>query len=114
LKPVKPMTLNDDLTIVATVDELEGTQLVMREVDGKNLLIGLTNGIYWAASATCTHKEFPISEVLDENGCLVCTKHGATYEAISGEKIRGPIGTTDLPTYEVINDNGVLKIKGLS
>ena len=113
LKPVKPMELNDDLTIIATVDELEGTQLIMREIDGESYLIGLTDGVYWAASATCTHKSFPISEVLDDNGCLVCTKHGATFETVSGDKIRGPVGTTDLPTYQVINDNGVLKIKGL-
>ena len=113
LEPVKPMELNDDLTIIATVDELQGTQLIMRELDGKSYLIGLTDGVYWAASATCTHKEFSISEIPDDNGCLVCTKHGATFKPVSGDKIRGPVGTTDLPTYEVVNDNGVLKIKGI-
>lgn len=113
LAPVEPMELNGDLTIIATTDELEGTQLIRREIDGQPYLIGLTDGVYWAASATCTHKEFPISEVLDDNDCLVCTKHGATFETITGDKIRGPVGTTDLPTFEVVNDNGVLKIKGI-
>lgn len=113
LEPVEPMELNGDLKIIATADELEGTQLIRREIDGQPFLIGQTDGVYWAASATCTHKKFSISEVLDDNDCLVCTKHGATFETISGDLIRGPIGTTDLPTYEVVNDNGVLKIKGL-
>ena len=113
LEPVKPMELNDDLTIIATADELQDTRLILREIDGNQYLIGLTDGVYWAASATCTHKEFSISEVLDDNDCLVCTKHGATFKTVSGDKIRGPVGTTDLPAYEVINDNGVLKIKGI-
>ncbi|GAB5490976.1 MAG: hypothetical protein Phog2KO_11910 [Phototrophicaceae bacterium] len=113
LVPVEPMELNGDMKIIATADELEGTQLIRREIDGKPFLIGLTDGVYWATTATCTHKEFLISEVLDDNDCLVCTKHGATFETVTGSKIRGPVGTTDLATYEVINDNGVLKIKGL-
>lgn len=113
LEPVKPMTLKDDLTIVAQAEELENTNLILREVDGKSILIGCTDGHYWAVSGTCTHKQFPISTVFDENDCLVCTKHGATFHQQTGEKIRGPVGTTDLPTYEIINDNGVLKIKGL-
>ncbi len=113
LQPVEPMELNDDLTIIATVDELQATRLILREIDGSPYLIGLTDGTYWAASATCTHKEFAISEITDDKGCLVCTKHGATFQPITGEKVRGPVGTTDLPTYEVVNDNGVLKIRGI-
>lgn len=113
IEPTKPMALQDDLTIVATTDELEGTQLILREINGQDYLIGRTGERYWAASATCTHKEFPISTILDESGNLVCTKHGAQFQPPSGEKIRGPVGTTDLPTFEVINDNGVLKMKGI-
>lgn len=113
LEPVKPMELNDDLTIIATVEELQETRLISRKIEGKQYLIGLTDGVYWAASAQCTHKNFQISEILDDNDCLVCTKHGATFKTVSGDKVRGPVGTTDLPTYEVINDNGVLKIKGI-
>ncbi|MEO1287772.1 MAG: Rieske (2Fe-2S) protein, partial [Chloroflexota bacterium] len=114
LHPVEPMVLDDNLTIIAKAEELQETQLIRRELDGKTYLIGLSNGVYWAADAQCTHKDFPISDVPDENGCLVCTKHGATFQPISGEKIRGPVGTTDLPSYDVINDNGVLKIRGIT
>src|SRR5690606_16911090 len=47
LEPVEPMELNGDLTIIATTDELGGTQLIRREIDGKPYLIGLTDGVYW-------------------------------------------------------------------
>ncbi len=113
LEPAQPLELNLDETIIATVDELAQTNLILKELDGESVLIGRTNGEYWAVSATCTHKEFPISEVMDDTGCLVCTKHGARFTPQSGELVRGPVGTTDLPTYEVVNDNGVLKIRGL-
>jgi nitrite reductase/ring-hydroxylating ferredoxin subunit len=111
LTPVEPMELAKDEKIVAQADDLRETGLVLREIEGEAYLIGVTDGEYWAVSAQCTHKAFPISTVPDDNGCIVCTKHGATYEPKTGKLIRGPVGTTDLPRFDVINDNGVLKIK---
>lgn len=111
LTPVEPMELPKDEKIIATADDLRETGLVLREIDGQSYLIGVTNGEYWAVSAQCTHKDFPISTVPDDKGCMVCTKHGATFEPETGKLVRGPVGTTDLPRYDVINDNGVLKIK---
>jgi|GEM_PF-498177 len=112
LQPVEQLTIPaPDAIEVATVDDFASTNLIMREIGEQSYLIGKTDGKYWAASARCTHKDFPISDVFDDKGCLVCTKHGAQFKAITGEKLRGPVGTTNLPIYEVINEGGVLKLK---
>ncbi|MGB1285811.1 MAG: Rieske (2Fe-2S) protein, partial [Aggregatilineales bacterium] len=115
LDPVAPMDIAKDTTgiIIGTVEDMAETQLLLREINGDDYLIGCTDGEYWAVSATCTHKEFPISDIPDDKGCMVCTKHGAVFEPKTGKNLRGPVGTTDLPRFDVINDNGVLKIQGI-
>lgn len=114
LQPIEQLTIpSPDAIPIASETDFEKTNLIRREIDEQGYLIGKTDGQYWAVSARCTHKDFPISDVLDEKGCLVCTKHGAQFDSITGKRLRGPVGTTDLPTYEVINDNGTLLIKGI-
>lgn len=115
LQPVEQLNIPaPDAIPVATVEDFADTNLIMREIGEQAYLIGKTAGKFWAASARCTHKDFPISDVFDDKGCLVCTKHGAQFQAITGKNLRGPVGTTDLPTYDVIEEDGLLKIKVLS
>lgn len=115
LQPVQQMEVHTPSAIaIATEDDFAHTNLILREIADQAYLIGKTDGRYWAVSARCTHKDFPISTVPAESGCLVCTKHGAQFETVTGTLVRGPVGTTDLPTFEIINDKGILKIAGLS
>lgn len=114
LQPIEQLVIPTPNAIpIATVEDFANTNLIRRDIGEQTYLIGKTDGKYWAASARCTHKDFPVSDVFDEKGCLVCTKHGAQFKAITGEKLRGPVGTTDLPTFDVINNNGTLLIQGI-
>lgn len=114
LQPVEqyPLPMPDAIPI-ATEADFARTNLIRREIDEQAYLIGKTEGQYWAVSARCTHKDFPISDVLDDKGCLVCTKHGAQFDTLTGKKLRGPVGTTDLPRYDVVVEDGTLLIKGI-
>lgn len=115
LQPVKQYPLpTPDAIPVASEADFAKTNLIRRDIGEQAYLIGKTDGQYWAVSARCTHKDFPISDVLDEKGCLVCTKHGAQFDTITGERLRGPVGTTDLPRYDVVLDDGTLLIKGIN
>lgn len=115
LEPVQQFTIpTSDAIPVATEDDFAKTNIILREIADQSYIIGKTDGNYWAVSAQCTHKDFLISDVMDDKGCLVCTKHGAQFEPRTGKRLRGPVGTTDLPTFEVVNEDGTLLIKGIT
>ena len=47
----------------------------------------------FAVSRRCRHLGGPLDEgEIDDDGCLVCPWHGATYDVESGEMRRGPQG----------------------
>lgn len=51
------------------------------------------NGERFAVSKRCRHLAGPLAEgSIDDDGCLVCPWHGATYDVTTGEMQRGPQG----------------------
>jgi nitrite reductase/ring-hydroxylating ferredoxin subunit len=51
------------------------------------------NGEYFAVSRRCRHLGADLADgTIDDDGCLVCPRHGAKYDVRTGRMVRGPQG----------------------
>ncbi len=51
------------------------------------------NGTYFAVSRRCRHLGADLAGgSIARDGCLVCPRHGATYDVTTGRMVRGPQG----------------------
>lgn len=51
------------------------------------------NGEYFAVSRRCRHLGADLANgSIDDDGCLVCPRHGAKYDVRTGRMVRGPQG----------------------
>lgn len=78
-------------------DELEvgpAIQLTPGVVRGAGrYAVGNSEGELFALTRRCRHLRADLADgSIDEDGCLVCPWHGATYEVDSGRMVRGPQG----------------------
>ena len=55
--------------------------------------VGNSDGDLFAVTRRCRHLNADLANgSVDDNGCLTCPWHGATYDVASGRMIRGPQG----------------------
>ncbi|MDQ3932486.1 MAG: Rieske 2Fe-2S domain-containing protein [Actinomycetota bacterium] len=70
---------------------------------------GEAEGLY-AIEAFCTHAAGPLGEGrLTSDHCIVCPWHGATFDARSGQVLRGPARKA-LRTYVTVVEDGTVFI----
>ena len=85
------------------------------EVDGRAIMIAkLDNeGIYFAASPTCTHQEADLSLGILSGSQITCPLHQAKFDIRTGKVIEGPDGEeaesiSTLETFATKVENGVI------
>ncbi|MDP8928582.1 MAG: Rieske (2Fe-2S) protein [Actinomycetota bacterium] len=67
------------------------------------------HGLY-AIEAFCSHAAGPLGEgTLTSDHCIVCPWHGATFDARSGQVLRGPARKA-LRTYRTVIEDGTVFI----
>jgi len=78
----------DDLEVGPTTDLARG------EVRGiGRYAVGNADGELFAVTRRCRHLGADLADgSIDDNGCLVCPWHGATYDVSTGRMTRGPQG----------------------
>lgn len=60
---------------------------------GGRYAVGNDGDALFAVTHRCRHLGADLAEgSIDENGCLVCPWHGASYDVSSGRMVRGPQG----------------------
>ena len=96
---------------VAREDALPPGAALRTEIDDVPVAIFNCDGHLFAVDDTCTHEEASLSEgeLVDE--CTVeCPLHGAQFDLRSGKALCLP-ATAPVRTYEVIVEDGVVKVR---
>lgn len=79
------------LVAVADLDESQVT--VVEDTPHGALAVGISNGEPFAVSNRCRHLFASLGKGrVDEDGCLECPSHAATYDVTNGKMKRGPQG----------------------
>lgn len=77
------------------------------KIGSEDVLIANIGGTYYAVSGLCTHRHGALVDGKLEGSTIVCPKHGATFDVITGKTTAGPkmLGfrgkTADLRVFEV-------------
>jgi len=59
-------------------------------IDGIEVLVCNVNGTFYAIEDVCTHDGAPLDQGQLEDKCIVCPRHGATFDVTTGEAITLP------------------------
>jgi 3-phenylpropionate/trans-cinnamate dioxygenase ferredoxin subunit len=85
---------------VGSADDIQpGTKRVL-EADGLLLVVVNLDGRFYALEDVCTHDGGPVGEGELKNGHLICPRHGAQFDVVTGAALTLP-AFEPVPTYEV-------------
>lgn len=87
----------------------EGDAVTLR-VGSTNVIVAQVEGRYYALHGQCTHAGQALTSQCLRGTQLVCPKHGARFDARSGECLAAP-ANLPLKRYSVIADRGKLIIE---
>ena len=59
-------------------------------IDGMDVLVCNVDGSFYAIEDVCTHDGAPLDQGQLEDKCIVCPRHGATFDVTTGEAITLP------------------------
>lgn len=59
-------------------------------IEGVDILICNVNGSFYAIEDVCTHDGAPLDQGHLEGPCIVCPRHGATFDVKTGEAMTLP------------------------
>lgn len=91
-------------------DEIPPETAAVVEVDGREIAIVHTGGVFYALQNECTHAGYPMGEGdLVGEGVLECPGHGSTFDVKTGE-VRGPPAEEPLETYDVEVVDGMVRV----
>jgi 3-phenylpropionate/trans-cinnamate dioxygenase ferredoxin subunit len=82
------------------------TALVIGDVP---VALTLLNGQVRAFGDICTHDDGPLAEGHIAGNCVVCPRHGATFDLLSGKPTFPAV--TRIPIYEAVVEGDDVKIK---
>jgi 3-phenylpropionate/trans-cinnamate dioxygenase ferredoxin subunit len=85
---------------VADVSDIppEGARRVV--ADGIEILVCNVEGKFYAIEDVCTHDGAPLDQGTLEGACVVCPRHGATFDVRTGEALTLP-AVMPVQTYPV-------------
>ncbi|MDH8679369.1 Rieske 2Fe-2S domain-containing protein [Fusibacter bizertensis] len=72
---------------VAKTTDLRNNEMKMIEINGIEILISNIDGEYYAISNKCPHMGGSLSEGILNGGIISCPKHGAKFDAKTGENV---------------------------
>ena len=74
------------------------------KLNGKDVLIVISNGKYYALGNACTHRGCKLSDGMVKEGSIKCPCHGSVFDVKTGKLINGPAKEPE-PSFKV-------KVKG--
>ena len=95
---------------VGRAGEIAPGEKKVYEVDGVMVVVVNLDGEYFCVEDVCTHDGGPLGEGKLECGQLVCPRHGARFDARTGEALSLP-AFEPVATFEVMIENGDLLIE---
>lgn len=68
--------------------------------DGIEILVCNVDGTFYAIEDICTHDGGPLDQGTLEGACVICPRHGATFDVRTGEALTLP-AVMPVQTYSV-------------
>lgn len=93
LHPVAPMSA-----------VMEGDRIPVR-IHGQEIIVGMTEGQYFAVSATCPHAGGPLARGTLQGYELTCPRHGARFDIRDG-RCTTPEGMQSIACFRVLLEAG--------
>ena len=90
---------------VAALEDLPPNTLLMVEHGDIKICLANADGQVYAFQDNCTHRDFPLSAGVIEDGTVECAWHGARFDMASGRATRLP-AIKPIVTYDVRVENG--------
>jgi 3-phenylpropionate/trans-cinnamate dioxygenase ferredoxin subunit len=94
---------------VAALEDVPPGQLLGVEVGGEKICLANSDGEIYAVRDNCSHKDFPLSNGILEDGQIECSWHGARFDVESGRALCLP-AIRPVKTYEVKVEDGQIYI----
>ena len=79
-------------------------------IDGLDVLVCNVGGSFYAVEDVCTHDGAPLDQGHLEGKCVVCPRHGATFDVETGEALTLP-AVIPLMTFPISVDGDDLLIE---
>jgi 3-phenylpropionate/trans-cinnamate dioxygenase ferredoxin subunit len=90
---------------VGRIEDLQPGEKKIVDVEGTPVVLVNLNGTYHALEDVCTHDGGPLGEGELDDGQLVCPRHGARFDVLTGDALTLP-AFEPVPKYEVRIDDG--------
>ncbi|HXF34636.1 MAG TPA: non-heme iron oxygenase ferredoxin subunit [Candidatus Acidoferrales bacterium] len=94
---------------VATTDEIAPGTTRRVVVDGIEILVCNVEGSFYAIEDVCTHDGAPLDQGEIEGKCVVCPRHGATFDVTTGTALTLP-AVVPVATFPVRVVDGTIVI----
>ena len=90
----------DGFVAVAKVSELLPGKMKWVAVKGQRRVVANVNGVFYAISDVCGHRNAPLSRGRLDGYLIECPLHYAQFDVRTGELVNGPVSTA-IATYDV-------------
>jgi 3-phenylpropionate/trans-cinnamate dioxygenase ferredoxin subunit len=98
-----------DYVFAAKLSDVKEGGITALVIDETPVALTLLNGQVRAFGDICTHDDGPLAEGHIASGCVVCPRHGATFDLLTGKPTFPAV--TRIPIYEAIVEGEDVKIK---
>ena len=99
-----------DWTDVASADELAPGQYRVVDVDDTQIAVFNIGGEFYAIEDVCTHDYETLTGGCIEGAEIICPRHGARFNIITGEALTPP-AYEPVATLPVRVENGMVQVK---
>jgi 3-phenylpropionate/trans-cinnamate dioxygenase ferredoxin subunit len=94
---------------VVQVEELESGERLILQIDREVIALFRIGEEYFAISDVCSHDDGPVAEGEVEDKHIVCPRHGAKFDLVTGKALSLP-AVVDIPAYPVRILEGEIQI----
>ena len=100
----------DGFVPVAKASELSPGQMKWVAVNGERRVLANVEGIFYAISDVCGHRNAPLSRGKLDGYLIECPLHYAQFDVRTGGLVNGPVSTA-VPIYQVCIEADTVYIK---
>jgi len=100
-----------DFVAVAKVGDVPAGSMKCVAVDRNRVLLAQVDGVFYAISDVCGHRNAPLSRGKLDGHVVECPLHFAQFDVRTGKLVDGPV-SADVACYEIRVDGDTVFVKG--